>query len=225
MLSLLLASNSPSRKEILALTGLPFAILPVNVDETPQPNEEPETCVRRLAESKARAAATRAETMGFPNDQIILASDTIVVLDGEMLGKPLDDHDAQRMLELLQGKTHQVMTAICLRRVQADESLIDVCISPVPMRKYSHAEIAEYVATGDPLDKAGAYAIQHSGFHPVDGFAHCFASVMGLPLCHLVKMLNQFGITIDDEIPIACQHSLKYECPVFSSILEKTAVN
>lgn len=222
MPSILLASNSPRRKELLALTGLPFVILPVNVDETPQPNEDPESCARRLAETKAQTAASQAEVMGFPTDQLILASDTIVVMDGEILGKPVDNEDAKRMLKLLKGKTHQVITAICIQRIHSDERASDVCISLVPMRKYSDEEITAYIETGDPLDKAGAYAIQHNGLHPVQGMKDCYASVMGLPLCHVSRLMTRFGISSDDEIPTACQQYLNYKCPVFSTILGTT---
>jgi MAF protein len=222
MPSILLASNSPRRKELLALTGLPFVILPVNVDETPKPKEDPESCARRLAETKAQTAVNQAEVMGFPTDQLILASDTIVVMDGEILGKPTDEADAKRMLKLLKGKTHQVITAICIQRIHSDERATDVCISPVPMRKYTDEEISAYVETGDPLDKAGAYAIQHSGFHPVHGMKDCYASVMGLPLCHVSRLMTRFGISGDDEMPTACQQYLNYKCPVFSSILGTT---
>ena len=216
---IILASNSPRRKELLALTGLPFVIVPVDVEEIPLKGENPPDCVNRLAELKMRAAIEMANRIGFSEEQYILASDTIVSFQGEILGKPRSKKDAIRMLTLLRNQTHQVITGIQLARVDLSQSTSDVCISDVPMRKYTDAEIETYVQSGDPMDKAGAYAIQHSGFHPVESFAHCFASVMGLPLCHLSRSLSHLGIRIYEDVPVACQHALNYNCPVFAEIL------
>jgi MAF protein len=217
---LILASSSPRRKDLLALSGLPFIIFPANVDESPEEGEDPQACVVRLAELKMRAALELSNRMGFSHDQIVLSSDTIVVFEGAILGKPLDAADATRMLRLLRGKTHQVMTAISLARVDSSEIVQDLCVSDVPMRDYSDEEIEAYVATGDPLDKAGAYAIQSKDFHPVETFSHCFASVMGLPLCHVTRSLTKMQIKIFEDIPVVCQHSLNYTCPVYAAILE-----
>ena len=204
---------------MLSLSGIPFVVLPVNVDETSFPNEEPAFCVRRLSETKARAAVKLAESMGFPKNQLVLASDTIVVSGGMILGKPRDGQNALEMLTHLRGKIHQVLTAISLAWVKGGEVTTDLCCTDVPMRDYSDDEMTGYIATGDPLDKAGAYAIQHAGFHPVERMAGCYASVMGLPLCHLVKRLAQFGFKIEEDIPAACQHYLEYDCPVYQTIL------
>ena len=217
---IILASNSPRRRELLAFSGLPFVVLPVNVDENPLPDEDPETCVTRLAELKMQAALELANQMGFSHDQIILSSDTIVVYEQKILGKPKDTADAEWMLKTLRGKTHQVMTAIQLSTVDSVKVVSDLCVSNVKMRKYSEAEIQAYIQTGDPMDKAGAYAIQHSVFHPAEYFDECFASVMGLPLCHVTRSLTKFGIRIYEDIPVVCQQSLNYTCPVFTTILE-----
>ena len=217
---LILASSSPRRKELLALTGLPFIILPANVEENPEPDEDPGVCVVRLAELKMRAALELANRMGFTRDQIILSSDTIVTYQNKILGKPKDAQDARRMLELLRGQVHQVLTAIHLARVDSSAIVTDVCVSDVTMRNYSDEEIALYIASEDPLDKAGAYAIQNGTFHPVETFSHCYASVMGLPLCHITRSLNKMGMKIYEDIPVVCQHSLKYTCPVYAAILE-----
>jgi len=221
MPSIILASNSPRRKELLALSGLPFLILPVNIDESPLPDEDPQVCVRRLAETKAKTAASLVENMGFPANQLILASDTIVVMDQKILGKPIDEKQAEEMLVALRGKTHQVLTAISFSLAHSDEIVTDLCSTDVPMRVYTNDEIQAYIATGDPMDKAGAYAIQHPGFHPVSQMTGCYASVMGLPLCHLHRSLLKFGIRIEEDIAAACQAHLTYDCPVFQSILEE----
>ena len=123
------------------------------------------------------------------------------------------------MLQRLRGHRHQVYTAIALLRLADQKLVTDLCSTPVPMRSYSDAEIEAYVTSGDPLDKAGAYAIQHPGFHPVEALAGCYASVMGLPLCHLVRSLRRLGITPPGDVPVACQTSLNYVCPVYQTIL------
>ena len=220
MVPLILASNSPRRRELLSLVGLPFIILPVDVDETPLPGEKVADCVLRLSELKARAARDKSSQMGLLNGQVILASDTLVVNDQEILGKPKNAKDARRMLELLRGHTHQVITGIALTTVGSSDLVADTCITDVPMRNYSDAEIEAYIQSGDPMDKAGAYAIQHVDFHPVEHMTGCYASVMGLPLCHIARNLTKFDIQIFEDVPTACQGSLNYECPVFESILE-----
>jgi septum formation protein len=221
MSALILASNSPRRKELLSLTGLSYIILPVQVDETPIPGEEPKDCVLRLANLKAKAAQQLAGSLGFPTEQLILAADTIVVNMNRIYGKPVDDQDAHRMLMELRGHTHVVMTAISMTGVQETKQSTVLCETEVPMRKYSELEVDEYIKTGDPLDKAGAYAIQHDGFHPVESMAGCYASVMGLPLCHLVRELESFQVYLEEDIPVSCQAKIKYQCPVFSTFLTR----
>ncbi len=211
---LVLASNSPRRKELIALTGLPFEIIVSNVDETPHANESPRNYVVRLAEEKARASSLRADA-----GQVVLAADTTVVDANALLGKPADPSEAKRMLRQLRGRVHQVYTGIAVLRVSDGHLVRDACVTDVPMRDYSDAEIEAYVATGDPLDKAGAYAIQHAQFQPVASMAGCFASVMGLPLCHVTRLLLQMDVLPSADVPGACQSFLKYECPVFKDIL------
>jgi septum formation protein len=160
-MTLILASNSPRRRQLLALAGWDFIVSVADVDESPLPNESPADYVIRLAETKARAITADA-------DQIILAADTTVVDGSDILGKPRDDAEAIAMLTRLRGRTHQVYTGIALLRVSDGLLLKDLCVTDVPMREYSDEEMRVYVATGDPLDKAGAYAIQHPGFSPVE---------------------------------------------------------
>ncbi|HQN44853.1 MAG TPA: Maf family protein [Anaerolineaceae bacterium] len=206
---LILASNSPRRQQLLALTGWAFAVQPANVDERVQPGEAPAAYVQRVAAEKARAVSGGPLTLG---------SDTIVVADGKILGKPASPTEAAAMLLSLRGRTHQVLTAIAVHTAEG-ELLRDLSVDDVPMRAYSNAEMEAYVASGDPLDKAGAYAIQHPGFHPVENFSGCYASVMGLPLCHLVRTLARKGLTPPVDVPAACQADLGYACPVFAAVL------
>jgi len=212
--ALLLASNSPRRKQLLALGGWEFTSVPADVDESVQPGETPRDYVLRLAEAKARASARQAGP-----DQIVVGSDTAVIIDRDILGKPDDSAEAESMLRRLRGRTHQVYTGIAVFRVADGWLAADLCITDVPMRAYSDDEIRDYVATGDPLDKAGAYAIQHPGFQPVASMSGCFSSVMGLPHCHLARLLKEFDIHPAADLPGNCQAFLKYQCPVFPSIL------
>jgi MAF protein len=216
-MSLILASNSPRRRQLLAIGGWEFSISPAQVDETPLDGEPPVAYVRRLAENKVRAAAG-------PTESLYLAADTTVVdeqalLGTKILGKPSDEVDARRMLLSLRGRTHQVYTALALYHPGDDRLLVDTCCTDVPMRSYTQAEVDTYIASGDPLDKAGAYAIQHAGFHPVDELRGCYANVMGLPLCHLSRLLGRLGIPSPADLPQACQAALGYTCPVYEAIL------
>ncbi len=211
---LILASNSPRRKQLLALGGCKFTVLAAEVDERLKPGEEPLAYVQRLAETKARAIAAEAS----PED-VVLAADTTVVDGEDILGKPVDEAEAASMLRRLRGRTHQVYTALAVLRVVDDLLLMDWCCTDVPMRQYSDDELKSYISTGDPLDKAGAYAIQHAGFNPAENLHGCFANVMGLPLCHLTRTMKKLGITLDVDIAQACMSSLQYECPVYSQVL------
>lgn len=216
---LLLASNSPRRKDLLSLSGLPFVVFPVQVDETPLQKENPEACVTRLSELKLRAALEQADRMGISSEQIVLTADTIVTFQGEILGKPKNSADAADMLQRLRNREHRVITAIHLATVDSSAVESDLCNSPVKMRDYSDEEIMTYIQSGDPFDKAGAYAIQSPTFRPVEHFSDCFASVMGLPLCHLTRSLNKLGIKTYEDIPVVCQDTLQYNCPVYAAIL------
>jgi MAF protein len=212
---LVLASNSPRRRQLLSLTGWEFTVSAADVDESQSANESPSDYVLRLAETKARAMATAvADT-----NQIILAADTTVVNGSEILGKPKDSAEATAMLKRLRGRTHQVYTGIALFRTRDRLLLKDLCVTDVPMRKYSNEEIDAYVRTGDPLDKAGAYAIQHPEFKPVSQMDGCFASVMGLPVCHLIRLMRIIGLQPDTEFFLSCETLLEYNCPVSSAIL------
>jgi septum formation protein len=205
--NLILASNSPRRRQLLTLTGLPFVVSVADVDESQLANENPSDYVLRLAETKARAVHADA-------DQIVLAADTTVVDGSDILGKPVDEAEATAMLRRLRGHTHQVYTGIALLRANDGLLLKDLCITDVPMRDYSDEEIRAYVATGDPLDKAGAYAIQHPEFHPVARMEGCFASVMGLPVCHVILQMRKMNLQPNTDFFAGCETLLEYQCPV-----------
>jgi septum formation protein len=212
MRTLILASNSPRRSELLRLLGLPFEVHPADIAEVQASGEPPADYVLRLARHKAAASA---------EDQpgLVIAADTTVVDGNELLEKPVDPADARRMLLQLRGRVHQVYTGIAILDADTRRSYDAVCCTQVPMRDYSDAEIEAYIATGDPLDKAGAYAIQHAGFQPVEGLRGCYASVMGLPLCHLLVGLRTLAVDIPDGLPDRCQAHLQYDCPVSRAIL------
>ncbi len=211
---LVLASASPRRRELLALTGLNFRVAPAPVDETPQAGEQPQDFARRMSRAKAAAAANG----GAPG--LVLAADTDVASEGRILGKPATAPEARAMLRELRGQAHQVVSAITLLDTATGESLTDLARTDVPMRAYSDDEIEAYIATGDPFDKAGAYAIQHEGFHPVEDLHGCYANVMGLPLCHLTRSLKRLGRTPPRNVPQACQEHTGYACPVYQEVLE-----
>jgi MAF protein len=211
---LILASNSPRRRQLLTLTGWEFIVSVADVDESLNENESPADYVIRLAEKKARAVLDRAT----PED-VILAADTTVVDGQDILGKPKDAAEATAMLTRLRGRTHQVYTGIALLRMSDGLFMNDLCVTDVPMRDYSDEEIRAYVASGDPLDKAGAYAIQHAGFNPVARMDGCFASVMGLPLCHVTRLMRMMAFRPKTNVPFSCQNLLDYNCSIYGSIL------
>ena len=214
MMNLILASTSPRRKDLLSLLGLPFDIIPADLDESRLPGESPADYVRRLACEKAHKVAR--DTQG-----LVLAADTTVADGDEILGKPESGADARRMLQQLRGRTHQVFTGIAVVEPGTGESYVDVCRTDVPMRDYTDEEISAYIATGDPMDKAGAYAIQSASFHPVENLEGCFASVMGLPLCHLVPGLTRFGLDIPHNLVERCESYLNYSCPRLPKVMSR----
>jgi MAF protein len=203
---------------LFALGNWNFEVIISAVDETPLENESAREYVSRLA--KAKALAIRSQVK---KEALIIGSDTTVVDGQEILGKPIDESDAERMLKQLREKNHQVMTGIAIYRVSDNKMISDVCITDVPMRSYSDDEIFAYIKTGDPMDKAGAYAIQHEGFHPVESLSGCYASVMGLPMCHIVRGLREFDIFPNANVPVNCQSLLNYDCKVTKEILSTSS--
>ena len=210
---LVLASNSPRRRQLLSLADWSFVVSVANVDESLHEDESPADYVLRLAETKARAAASHEDA------RFHLAADTAVVDGSDILGKPKDNAEAFAMLRRLRGHMHQVYTGVALLRVSDGLLLKELSVTDVPMRDYSDEEIQAYIQTGDPLDKAGAYAIQHPQFQPVAHMEGCYASVMGLPMCHVVRMLRKLDSPPQADVPAQCQALLEYECPVSGAIL------
>jgi septum formation protein len=182
-----LASASPRRRELLAGLGLRFDVRAADVDETPRPGEPPADLVERLAGAKAAAVgATRRE--------VVIAADTVVVVDGDTLGKPVDGDDAARMLRRLGGRTHHVLTGVAVRLGAALTT--QVVATEVTFRPLTEDDVAWYVATGEPLDKAGAYAIQGAGGLFVERIDGSYHNVVGLPLAQLESMCARMDIDL-----------------------------
>ncbi len=188
---IVLASGSPRRQALMHLLNLPFSVHTANIDETPLPGEPPVDLVCRLSRQKAQAVASHHP------QALIIAADTIVVLDDHILGKPAKPAAARAMLVRLRNRDHFVHSAITFLRPQTGQYYTALSSTTVTMRNYTDAEIDAYIATGDSMDKAGGYAIQHHGFAPVARVDGCYAGVMGFPLKHLGAGLARFGIRID----------------------------
>jgi septum formation protein len=176
-----LASASPRRAELLRAAGFTFTVDPVDVDESLRPGEDPATHVRRLAREKASAGARR-----HPGSAV-LGADTVVVLDGQIMGKPSGDQEARGMLAALSGRVHQVYTGVAVARDQAIRDEVDV--SAVTFGRLSDQDIATYVASGEPRDKAGAYAIQGWASRYVDRLEGSYSGVVGLPIAVAHRLL------------------------------------
>jgi MAF protein len=221
---LVLASNSPRRKQLLGLTGWDFVVQAAWVDERVQPGERPEAYVRRLAEEKARSALEQARP-ALDADALVVAADTAVVdLDGEViLGKPGDAAEAERMLRSLRGRRHQVLSGLAALRAADGRLASRVATTEVWMRAYSEAEMRAYIASGDPLDKAGAYAIQHAGFHPVQRLQGCYANVVGLPVCQLRRLLIELGARLPTAAGQDCRPEAEQPCEVYRRMLAQEA--
>jgi nucleoside triphosphate pyrophosphatase len=187
-MKLILASASPRRAEILRGAGLQFTVLSSAVDETPMPSEVPQDLVRRLALAKAELVAARA--LG---PTIVIAADTVVVLEGAILGKPRTSEDARQMLAKLSGRTHSVMTGVALIRLPDAERREFIETTQVHFASVSNEEIVKYLASGEPFDKAGAYAIQGLGGRFVPRIDGCYFNVVGLPLARLYHELSLLG--------------------------------
>ncbi|MGA9884379.1 MAG: Maf family protein [Candidatus Acidiferrales bacterium] len=191
---LVLASASPRRAEILRNAGIAFDVRPALIDESPREGELPGAYVQRLALEKARAVANGvAEQQSAGDDTIFIGADTTVVVEREILGKPESEEDARRMLQLLNGRVHEVHTGLALvRRPGAWERVVEE-ITHVTFAKISDEEIGRYVATGEPFGKAGGYAVQGIAGRYVTRIDGCYFNVMGLPLARLYSLLREVG--------------------------------
>lgn len=192
-----LASGSPRRRELLGALGIEFVVIKADIDETQHPGEPPYEYVRRLSNEKAEAVAGRLTEPAYvlaADTVVILAADTIGVTEtGDILGKPEDAADARTMLQRLRGRDHVVCTSLTLRNLASGQGLTELTRTTVSMRDYTDAEIDDYIATGDPFDKAGSYAIQHEDFHPVERIEGSYTNVVGLPVETLSEMLKNIG--------------------------------
>lgn len=183
---IVLGSSSPRRRELLSLIAVPHDVLPADIDESEHAGEAPAAYVERLAREKATAVAKAVP------DAMVIGADTTVVIDGAILGKPADAPDATRMLRLLAGRSHTVYTAVAVCHAGRIES--DIEVVAVSMRPLDLEEIEAYVATGEPMDKAGAYGIQGYGATIVDRIDGDYFAVMGLPLVRLVRLMRRLGV-------------------------------
>lgn len=184
---MILASASPRRMELLASAGIEFEICPADVPEEPLPGEMPGDHVLRLARDKAYEAAARVEGRFF------IGADTIVLCEGEIMGKPKDEADAERMLRKLSGIPHEVITGFVVFDRERDGLICKTVTTRVYFKHLNDEEIREYVATGCPMDKAGAYAIQGGAAYMVERIEGSYTNVVGLPLCEVVEALRRIG--------------------------------
>lgn len=187
---LILASGSPRRRELLSLLNLPFEVKVSDADESVPTEWPPERIVQELALRKARAVIAE----GVPPEAVVIGSDTIVVSEGVVLGKPTDETDAKRMLITLSGHTHQVYTGLACIQGSGERELLHFSRAGVTMREITESEIEAYVAGGEPMDKAGSYAVQGLGAVFVERIEGDYHTIVGLPIAALYRMLGQFGI-------------------------------
>jgi nucleoside triphosphate pyrophosphatase len=190
-LKLILASGSPRRAEILRDAGFQFGVRATHIDESLAPRESPRAHVLRLATEKARSAAAHLKSK--QQAAIVIGADTVVVAGGKVLGKPRNARDAHRMLRLLSGETHEVLTGVSVLRILDGKELHHVESSRVHFLKLSRNDIEDYIATGEPFDKAGAYGIQGVAGRFIDRIEGCYFNVVGLPLSRVSSMLRALG--------------------------------
>ena len=199
--SLTLASSSPRRRELLTELGLPFQVIPSNAPEEPAPGELPADMVQRLSQDKARTVAAGM------SEGYVVGADSTVVLDGRAIGKPEDEAEAREMLRELRGTEHQVTTGLTVIEVATGRSLTDYMTADIVMRDFSDAEMEESIASGTPMDKAGAYAVQDQDFRPARMKSGCYTNVVGLPLCRLTAMLRELGYTLPADLPASMRET------------------
>lgn len=215
MVEFILASQSPRRQSLLKLLEYPFSVLAADADEKSITHSDPAVNVVETAVLKASIIAQQTQA----NDKIIIAADTTVALAGQMLGKPRDTADAISMLQVLRNRKHEVHTGMVLLDLRNGQQIERVTTAVVTMRDYSDEAIAAYVASGDPMDKAGAYAIQHPQFKPVAHLEGCYTAVMGLSVCDLILALAELDVPCLANLT-AVHHAhkvanLDYPCPIY----------
>lgn len=199
---IVLASASPRRRELLAGMGLDFDVIPANVPEDPLPGENPAELVKRLSSTKAEAVASSLDS------GIVIGADSMVVHDGEAIGKPVDAGDARRMLLRLRGTRHQVFTGMTVVDAASGRKLTEYLASDITLRTFSEVEMEESIASGTPMDKAGAYAVQDQVFRPAESWEGCYTNIVGLPLCRLLEMAARLGYPLpnakSEDVPPGC---------------------
>ena len=187
--AIVLASASPRRRELLASLGVPFQVVPSHAPEEMRPGETPEEHVIRLSKGKALEVAARAEVNGC----WFIGSDTIVLRDADILGKPTDAREAAGMLRSLSGRSHRVLSGYAVHDRRSGATVAGSVATTVRFKELTEAEIAGYIATGEPFDKAGAYAIQGIGAFMIPAITGSYTNVVGLPLCEVVEVLENLG--------------------------------
>ena len=205
---LVLASSSPRRRDLLAGLGLEFQVMPSDIPEDPLPGESPQEMVRRLSVEKALAVAQRLRH-GY-----IIAADSTVVLEGQSLGKPIDAADARRMLQALRATEHHVTTGLTVVDAATGRQRTEVMTCPVAMRDFTDDEMEASIASGTPMDKAGAYAVQDEEFHLARLLDGCYTNVLGLPLCRLAAMLEELGCPLPPRGTMPVPHGCGRDCPL-----------
>ena len=213
---LILASGSPRRRQLLSMLGIPFIVKAVEVDERQFDGESPPELVLRLSQAKALAV-----TDSRP-DELVVAADTVVALGDTVLGKPVGVDHAFEMLRDLRNRAHVVYSGVSVWHPVSRRMVREIGMSTVWMRGYTDDEMARYIESGDPLDKAGAYAIQHPEFSPVERVEGCWLGVMGLPLCHLGRALADFGVAVPVSVAATCHAFSQRECDVSSQFARDT---
>jgi septum formation protein len=203
---IVLASASPRRKELLESLGLDFLVITSGVDEINCATGDPAELAAGLALAKAEEVANRAP------GRLILGADTVVIVDGEILGKPADKADARRMLALLRGRWHQVITGVTIFDTDSRASDTRTVRTRVRMARYTDRQIEEYIVCGEPMDKAGSYAIQGQGGALVAAVDGCYTNVVGLPVCEVVRLLRRFGVEPRAAAPV-CRDASGAPCP------------
>ena len=207
--AVVLASASPRRRELLTDLGIPFRIAPSQIPEDPEPGESPDRLVRRLSREKALAVAeSENDAAGY-----YIAADSTVVLDGESIAKPADAAEAREMLTRLRGTAHQVVTGLTVYDAATGRCITDAMAADVLMRDFTDAEMERSIASGTPMDKAGAYAIQDADFRPAALQKGCYSNVMGLPACRVVEILSDLGCALPDYRGMTVPPGCTIPCP------------
>ena len=220
MAHFILASQSPRRRELLGLSGYPFDTMAADVDESTVSDPDPVQDCIQTARLKAEAILNQIK-LPRKEQTIIIAADTTVAFDGQMLGKPRDIANAKQMLSALRGRSHDVHTGVMIIDADTGREILGNHTAVVKMRNYTDQEISAYIASGDPLDKAGSYAIQHPVFKPVETLDGCFLGVMGLSICHLLQLLRQIDLPLRAELAALNAAHQGHNCSLYDNIAQK----